>query len=86
MKQVVFAAVFEKLRQAEHPSLRNVAVAASIGGTPANGSPKAASISGDPKRFLLQVMNDDSAPLALRVEAAKALLQHSVDLRPPQSD
>lgn len=28
----------------------------------------------DPRRFLQQVLNDDTAPLALRVEAAKALL------------
>ena len=31
----------------------------------------------DPAHFLRQVMNDDSVALALRVEAAKALLQHS---------
>ena len=31
----------------------------------------------DPKRFLRQVMNDDSVALALRIEAAKALLQHA---------
>jgi len=30
----------------------------------------------DPRRFLLQVMNDDSLAMALRIEAAKALLQH----------
>jgi hypothetical protein len=29
----------------------------------------------DPKRFLLRVMNDDTVALALRIEAAKALLQ-----------
>ena len=29
----------------------------------------------DPRRFLLRVMNDDSVALALRIEAAKALLQ-----------
>ncbi|KQW46283.1 MULTISPECIES: hypothetical protein [unclassified Roseateles] len=29
----------------------------------------------DPRRFLQQVLNDTSAPLALRIEAAKALLQ-----------
>lgn len=31
----------------------------------------------DPKRFLLRVMNDDTVALALRIEAAKALLQQS---------
>ena len=29
----------------------------------------------DPRRFLLRVMNDDSVPLPLRIEAAKALLK-----------
>ncbi len=32
-----------------------------------------------PKRFLLRIMNDDSVTLVLRIEAAKALLQHSND-------
>lgn len=40
----------------------------------------------DPKHFLLQVMNDDSVPLALRIDAAKALLQHTTDHRPNRSD
>lgn len=40
----------------------------------------------DPKQFLLQVMNDDSVALALRIEAAKALLQHSGAHRLPQGD
>ena len=31
----------------------------------------------DPRRFLQQVMNDDSVTLALRIEAAKVLLQHA---------
>jgi hypothetical protein len=31
------------------------------------------------KRFLLQVMNDDTVPLALRIEAAKALLPYPDD-------
>jgi hypothetical protein len=30
----------------------------------------------DPKHFLLQVMSDDTVPLALRIEAAKALLPY----------
>ena len=29
----------------------------------------------DPRAFLMSVMNDPSAPLALRIEAAKGLLQ-----------
>ena len=39
-----------------------------------------------PKRFLLRIMNDDSVALALRIEAAKALLQHSNEHRPQQID
>ena len=37
----------------------------------------AAAAETDPRRFLLQVMNDSTVALALRVEAAKALLQHA---------
>jgi hypothetical protein len=33
-------------------------------------------VCGDPKRFLQEVMNDPTVPLALRIEAAKALLPH----------
>jgi hypothetical protein len=40
------------------------------------GAPEAARTCLDPKRFLLSVMNDDTVPLALRIEAAKALLPH----------
>jgi hypothetical protein len=36
-----------------------------------------AAASQNPKQFLLRVMNDDNAPLALRIEAAKALLPYS---------
>lgn len=39
----------------------------------------------DPKQFLLQVMSDATVPLALRIDAAKALLQHaSGQSRPPR--
>lgn len=34
----------------------------------------AATPTDDPRRFLLRIMNDDSVPLPLRIEAAKALL------------
>ncbi|MEO8057994.1 MAG: hypothetical protein ABI671_06685 [Burkholderiales bacterium] len=37
--------------------------------------PVATAASEDPKRFLLRVMNDETVALALRIEAAKALLQ-----------
>jgi hypothetical protein len=47
--------------------------AAPAAAAPAHASAPAAPES-DPRRFLLGVMNDATAPLALRIEAAKALL------------
>ena len=74
-EQTAFEAALEKLGLGVQPK-HSIATAA----TSANAA------SGDPKRFLLQVMNDDTVPLALRIEAAKALLRHSDDHRPRQSD
>ena len=51
-----------------------------LAATPANGPEPAtgpSSRTADPVQFLQQVMNDAAAPLALRLEAAKALLQAS---------
>ncbi|MBL0726562.1 hypothetical protein [Piscinibacter sp. HJYY11] len=47
--------------------------------SPAAPTPQPARPAGDvdPRRFLQQVLNDEGAPLALRVEAAKALLPHT---------
>ena len=45
--------------------------------TPCPGQPTWA-VGTDPRQFLLSVMNDPSAALALRIEAAKALLPYSV--------
>jgi hypothetical protein len=36
----------------------------------------------DPKRFLIHVMNDETVPLALRIEAAKALLPYADEPAP----
>lgn len=44
--------------------------------------PESTTAEQDPRRFLQRVMNDDSVALALRIEAAKALLQHSDGQRP----
>lgn len=52
-------------------------------GAPAAGSPGGAALAAgghgplSPQAFLLRVLNDETAPLALRVEAAKALLPFS---------
>ena len=61
-----FSTASQRLRTTEHAP-RDVAIAA-----PAD--PRAGDA--DPARFLTRVMNDESVPLALRVDAAKALLLH----------
>ena len=58
--------------------LRSVAVPASPGPA-SHAAAQAASL--DPRRFLLDVMNNDSLDLALRIEAAKALLPYSYAAR-----
>jgi len=57
--------------QAALARLGAVAVSA---GAPSHTSSEQTSASLDPRRFLLQVMNDASVDLGLRIEAAKALL------------
>ena len=95
MKPAAFEAALEKLGPSTHQPLATAAVAtvaASLDGPHTHArtvtaAAAAVAVAGeDPKRFLLQVMNDDTVALALRVEAAKALLQHSNDHRPQQSD
>lgn len=55
-------------------------VVADAGHSPAQTMAAAGSL--DAKRFLLRVMNDDSVALALRIEAAKALLPYADEPRP----
>lgn len=50
------------------------------GASPTTDGPAPAAAARDPKRFLLDVMNDDSVPLALRIDAAKALLPYVDEL------
>lgn len=42
--------------------------------TPAQAAPPPAPDTNDPRQFLQRVMNDETVPLALRIDAAKALL------------
>lgn len=51
----------------------------------ASGAAAPAAAGLDPRTFLLRVMRDESVALALRIEAAKALLPH-LDERAPGSD
>jgi hypothetical protein len=48
----------------------------------AHSAARSASPHTDPRHFLLAVMNDEAVDLALRIEAAKALLPYPVDLSP----
>lgn len=84
MQQPLFEAVFDLLAAKQASSTTTVAVAASGSSALAGSLPASASGPNNtsPQQFLLQVMHDDSAPLALRIEAAKALLQHSDYLGP----
>jgi hypothetical protein len=85
-EQTAFEAALKKLGLGVQPQHSIASVATSANVPLAHERPVAAAASDDPKRFLLQVMNDDTVPLALRIEAAKALLRHSDDHRPRQSD
>jgi hypothetical protein len=53
--------------------------AASSSAASPSDRPALASAGPDPKRFLLDVMNDPSVPLGLRIDAAKALLPYPDD-------
>ena len=91
MTQAAFDAAFDRLEAARHPLPPAVSVTADGGGSSsdvgagANVPTGTACPDGEARRFLLQVMQDGSAPLALRVEAAKALLQHSSERHPRES-
>jgi hypothetical protein len=85
-RQTVFEAALEKLRPTTHQSRSSATVATSVDEPLTHARPVTPAGGGDPKRFLLQVMNDDTVALALRIEAARALLQHSNDHRPQQGD
>ncbi|MEO7940524.1 MAG: hypothetical protein ABIR55_18005 [Burkholderiaceae bacterium] len=77
MTQSAFEAAFTKLGPTLHARSSNVAAAASVDKPMAYDRSKTASAGGDPEQFLLRIMNDDTVALALRIEAAKALLQHA---------
>ncbi len=77
IKPPAFEAALEQLRPATP-----VPEAASTGAGLMRTQPGASAGSVDAKRFLLQVMNDDTVALALRIEAAKALLPYA----DPQQD
>lgn len=65
IEPAAFDAAFNRLQPAASP--------------PSNPQPPVGRTEGDvdPRQFLQRVLNDETAPLALRVEAAKALLAHT---------
>jgi hypothetical protein len=67
IKRPAFEAAMERLRPSVVPTATDAAL------TP-TGQPAASGESLEARRFLQRVMNDDSVALALRIEAAKALL------------
>jgi hypothetical protein len=72
MKPAAFEAALAGMRATAPPAL---APAVSPVPVPARASATASpEATDDPRQFLLRVMNDESVALALRIEAAKALL------------
>ena len=69
-KRATFEAASERLR----PSAPALATANPDPGLTPSGQPAAPPGSLEARRFLMRVMNDDAVALALRIEAAKALL------------
>ena len=70
IKRAAFEAAWERLR----PSAPAPSTAHADPGLPPSMQPAARPGSLEARRFLLGVMNDDAVALALRIEAAKALL------------
>ncbi|MGQ3054193.1 MAG: hypothetical protein ACT6S0_20625 [Roseateles sp.] len=76
IKQAAFEAAMQKLRLAAPPP--NATADIQDRG-PAGDAPRV-----DPRHFLQQVLDDTTAPLALRIEAAKALLHAPGTAGPPR--
>jgi hypothetical protein len=72
---------------ATEPGRTNAAMA--VAAEPAMAMPMPTAVTDmadDATRFLRRVMNDDTVPMALRIDAAKALLQHAPVDRPSRGD
>ncbi len=76
-KPAAFEAALRALGPAEEGLAR--AAAEAVATPELRAHPVPAPADADPRRFLQQVMQDERAPLALRVEAARVLLQHAGD-------
>jgi len=69
IKPAAFDAALARLRAQASRAIAPAPTGATVAAPPNSALPE-----DDPRRFLLRVMNDESADLALRIEAAKALL------------
>lgn len=82
MERPAFEAALDKLGSRTDPSPPPGAAATNADPTRTTAQAAGVEADDDPRRFLLRVMNDASVPLALRVDAAKALLQSPNGTRP----
>jgi hypothetical protein len=79
-KRDAFEAASKRLEpRTPPPSSTDAVTTANVDASLAEAPSPTAIAAQDPKRFLIRVMNDESVSLALRIEAAKALLQHTND-------
>ena len=79
MDQTAFEVASKQLAQSAHATGTTV-------GDRSAGSAGSAKKGDDPKRFLQEIMNDATIALPLRIEAAKALLQHANDRLPREGE
>lgn len=77
IQAAAFAAASQKFGPAAAVSSSTATAALNTDLPVSNAPSSVASPRDDPKHFLLRVMNDDTVPLALRIDAAKALLTHA---------
>jgi len=82
IKPAAFEAALESLRPAPTQPTGVTRETTSIDADRMPDRPAASVGSLEAKRFLLQVMNDETVALALRIEAAKALLPYADEHRP----
>ena len=76
VEPAAFEAVLDRLPRDVQPVPASVGAASGVGGPLGVAHPAAPVPDADPRQFLTRVMQDASVPLALRIEAAKALLSH----------
>jgi hypothetical protein len=83
MQQAAFDAACRKLGPAAPAAQSKLEVVGSVhklrANPPARARTEPADAGSDAQRFLLKVMNDDTVALALRIEAAKVLMQYAND-------